>query len=154
MSTHIGIGWSKDRDSLTAGKQAAAASLHSLGQENIDLAIVFSTLGFDLDALLKGISQRLNSDNLVGCSAASIITDQGVQRKAAIVMTIASGNLKFRLGQVRGIKPDKETEAGRELARQTLSEFKGGQRDLFMLFSDGLISDSSDLIRGVQEVLG
>jgi len=153
MSTSIGIGWSKDRDSLTAAKFAAGASIRSLGQKT-DLAIVFSSLGFDLNKVLEGISETIESDNIIGCSGTSIITDQGVEKKAVTVMAIASDELQFKFGVAESIHPDKVKEAGRALARSALREFSGGKRDLFMTFCDGLISDTSNLIQGAQEILG
>lgn len=154
MSISIGIGWSKNTDSLTVGQDAAEIAKRTLNNENIDLAIVFSSPGFDFSKVLEGIKNVIKSDNIIGCSGTSIITEEQIEKKAVGVVCISSDELKFGLGASAHIEPDKEMDSGRNLAREALRTFKGGQRNLFMLFSDGLLADTSSLIRGIQEVLG
>lgn len=151
---HIGIGFSKERDSLSAAKAASLLAKFQAKQEKIDLAIVFSSLHYNLEEILKGIKETLPQTKIIGCSCAGIILSSGIESQGIGVLAIKSDKINFGLGLVEDIRPKEERLKGRALAKSSLGSFGAHKKGVFMMLSDGLIGNSSELIRGVQDVLG
>jgi len=154
MSLSIGIGLSNDKNSLRASRQATLLAKTQANREEIDFAIALNTINYDGVEVLKGIRQILGEIKIIGCTAAGIITDRGIQRDCLAIAVIKSDNIKFGLGASEDINKKTEREAGCEVARQALDDLGNYHRHVFMMLSDGLIKNSSELIRGAQDALG
>jgi len=154
MSLLTGIGISKDKNSLRASREAAFLAKTQTKQEEIDLAIVFNTVDYDAGEVLKGIHQILGGVKVIGCTGAGIITNLGIQKDCLAIAVIKSDDIKFGLGASENINTKIEREAGHEIAREALNNLGSYHRHVFMMFSDGLIKNNSELIRGAQDALG
>jgi hypothetical protein len=154
MSTWIGIGTSNEIDSLRAARQAAILAKAGTKQDKIDLAIVFCSVSYRPESVLAGIKQIMPEAKIVGCSSFGTITSDGIEKSGLAILAIKSKNIKFGLGCSSNINEKDSRSAGQELATTALSSLGSGKRDIFIMFSDGLIKNSSDLIQGVQDRLG
>ncbi|MFH1655880.1 MAG: FIST N-terminal domain-containing protein [Candidatus Omnitrophota bacterium] len=154
MSTWIGIGTSKEKDSLRAAREAALLAKVGTKQDKIDLALIFCSVYHKPTSVLSGIQQIMPEAKIIGCSSFGVIVSEGIDKYGVAVLAIKSDNIKFSLGCSNNLNEKNARLAGQELATTALSGLPSGQRDIFMMFSDGLINNSSELTRGVQDILG
>lgn len=150
----IGIGYSSEKDSFRAAREAALLAKAELKQEDIDLAFIFCSIHYNPENVLKGIKQILPDTKIVGCSGKSIMMPYYTGSNDFVLLAIKSKTIKFGISCVSNVNEKNARTAGQELARKSLSDFKLAQRDIFIMLSDGLIKNSSDLILGVQDILG
>jgi hypothetical protein len=156
VPTFIGIGFSKTKDPFTASKEAALSAKLQTKQERIDLLLVFTSINYSNEEIIRGIMEATppSLPPLVGCSSGGLILSRGVQKEGVLVLAITSDEIKFGLGFCEEINPTQERLSGSEVARNTVKNFGSHKRHLFMLISDGLIKNGSEVIRGVQEAVG
>lgn len=151
----IGIGLSIEKDPVLAAEEATRLAKIHIHNENISLAIVFSSVDLSCASLLKTIGASLEDTPIIGCSGAAIISNQGIFKHALAVMLLSlPQDVYYSTACVKDIKTKTPLSAGRELGEKLLYGFKDVRRDLSIIFSDGLIQDGSNLIYGLQERLG
>ena len=156
MSLLVGVGISEKKDSFLAASEAAKIALHQIGHtKKIDLGILFSTIHFANQRLLEGINYTLGPIKILGCSGASLLTSQHILKYGVGIMLLSyADKVNFGCGAVRDIAVKGNRVAGEEFARQALKNLGSPQRDLALIFSDGLVENSSDLLRGIKDVVG
>jgi hypothetical protein len=154
MPTKVAVGVNKGPDSIVAGRDAAFEAKVSLQSDEFSLAIVFSSVGFDLEEVLHGVKRVIKNTPLIGTTGAGVISPAGSQKKAVAVMLISSSNIRCGLGAVGPIIIGKEKLSGQDLANQANLQTKGLKRHAFSLFCDNLINNPPLFISGIQEVLG
>ena len=154
MSTFVGIGISDKKDPFLAASEAAKAALYQIHHKEITLAILFSTIHFSDQRLLDGISYTLGNVKLIGCSGAALISSSGITKYGVGIMLISSDKIKFSMASASDINTKGARLAGEQFAHEALKNLKTPQRDLAIIFPDGLVENSSDLLRGIKDVLG
>jgi len=155
MAIQVGIGSSTQKDSILAAKEAVSEARLKIGNAKADLAIVFSSIDLSGTPLLKTISNYLSGIRVLGCSGAAIISNRGIFKHGLVIMLLShSQGVYFNTGLVKNIMERSAVQAGEELGENLLHGFQGIRRDLSVMFSDGLIESSSDLISGLQERVG
>ncbi len=155
MATLIGIGISTKLDSFIAGREAAVDASSKLGTKKPDLLIVFISTIFDQREVIKGvrsISITEITTPLIGCSTAASISNLGSFRHAVTVNAISSDSIKFSTGLGKWVSKNPRS-AGNKAARQA-SQSKDIKREAYIMFSDSMSKNTSDLLRGTQEILG
>lgn len=151
----VGIGLGTAKDHLQATREATAQAKLNLGKDRIDLAVVFTTIEFAHPATLRTITNLLGPVAIVGGSGLAIISNQGIFKHGLMVMLLnVSEGVYFNAAKVLEVSIKSSLRAGEELGEKLLYGCQGARRDLSVIFSDGLISDSSGLINGLQERLG
>ncbi len=154
MSTFVGIGISEKKDPFLAASEAAKLALYQLHHKEITLGILFSTIHFADKRLLEGITYSLGEIKLIGCSGAALISSGAIRKYGVGLMLISSDKIKFGLAATDSINSKGAREAGEEFAQQALKNLGLAQRDLALIFSDGLVEHGSDLLRGIKDNLG
>ena len=149
---NIGIGLSKEKDPISAAREATMLAGINLHSGKVDLAVVFSSIDLSCVSLLKTIDASLNGRvPIVGCSSAAIISNQGIFKHGLAVMLLSlPANVYFNIAYVKDIKEKTALSAGRELGEKLLSGFRDVRRDLSVVFSDGIIDEGSKLIYAVK----
>ncbi len=150
----IGIGFSKTWDSFNAAKEASLLAKLQSHQREIDLAIVFCSTHYNGKEILRGIKEILPEAKIFGCTTAGIILSSGIENQGVAILAIKSIKINFGLGAVQDIRSGEENFKGKELAKASLDSLGPHKKSFFMMLSDGLIANSSELIRGAQDVLG
>lgn len=146
-----GIGKSNNPDAIKAGAEACKQALSEAGHK-ANLIIVFSTVAYDQEKMLKGIRSISKEIPLVGCSDSGEITTDGPTSEQVAVMALNSDTINFTIGLGEGA--DKSShEAGSMSAREVKKKARG-DLSLFMMLLDGLAENGAAAVRGVQEVLG
>jgi hypothetical protein len=154
MATQIGIGFSQSLDAETAARDAAFQSKTSLNADQIDIAIVFSTIHYNPSQTLPILQTVLNEARMIGCSTAGIILSDSIETRGIAVLTISSDEMKFGAGFIDGLDTQDIHRAGNLLARNTLADFGRYSRHAFMFLVDGHLENNSVLLKGIQEILG
>ncbi|MEE8317942.1 MAG: FIST N-terminal domain-containing protein [Candidatus Omnitrophota bacterium] len=152
MDTKIGIGISTKLDSSIAGREAAQRAFYQLGRQDPDIAIVFISTIFSQVEAINGIRSILSDIPLVGCSTAGSITSLGYFRNSITVCAISSDSIKFSYGIGKNISKNSRL-AGSIAAKQSAGQ-KDISRQAYIMFSDALSGNGTDILRGAQEVLG
>lgn len=152
MATWVGVGSSRQPDSFQAGSEAARRALESMGQSRPDLVLVFASVRFDQEILLKGIVSVTDDAPMAGCSTAGEILTSGPSRRSVVVMTIKSGTLKVTTGL--GVRiSENPRRAGQEVAAAAIQS-KLTSPNTLLIFPDGVKGNTAEVIRGAQDVLG
>jgi len=155
MNIQIGIGLGTQKDPILATQEAVRLARLNLGSPKIDLAIVFTSSDFAHPTVLKTINNLLGNIPLVGCGSLALLSNENIVKHGLIIMLLGfSENIYFTSAAVTEIGAKTAVSAGKELGEKLLYGFKGVRRDLSIIFSDGMISDGSALIWGLQESLG
>ncbi len=151
-SVKSGVGKSNNPDSYKAGEEAATEAIKELGQKP-DLLVVFSSVAYDQEKILKGVNSAGQGALLAGCSDSGEITTSGPFAKHAAVMAISGGGkVKFSVGVGKGVGKD-SFKAGKEAAEEVVKKAKE-KISLFVMFPDGLTGNGAAIVRGAQSVLG
>jgi hypothetical protein len=117
------------------------------------LAFVFGSSWFDQPALLRGVRSVLHQTPVIGGSTAGEITPEGPINHGCVVLLIGSTALSWSTGCGEGADRAPR-EAGQKAAFGATKELQGVQRLGCLIFGDGLVTGSADVVRGLQEVLG
>jgi len=145
----VGFGWSSAEEAREAGREAAQAALTE--GEKADLAFLFSTVGYDAEALLGGVRDALGETPIHGSTSfTGVITPQGFKGgdgDAVAVLTISSPEMRFGIGAA-AIEDD-ATASGRAAAQQALDALGASPDLILMLASPG---DEEGVIAGIEEV--
>jgi hypothetical protein len=141
MGTSVGVGYSLHRNPADAGKEAALKALQQGNIAKPDLVLVFATIGYDQQVLIRTIRESTSGAPLSGCSGEGIIT-QGLVAETnfgVCVMAIASDEIRFSNVCVKdlglGAGP-----AGERLAAE-LRPLLAQDSSACFLFIDGLVFD-------------
>lgn len=154
MATYIGIGFSQNANPSDAALEAINQAKTQANQLNIHMAIVFSTIHYsrlETSALLR---QYLPNTKIIGASTAGIILPDFIANRGIAVVVINSDQLKFGLGAARDLDSSDPRQAGAAIGRDAIADFGHHRRQVFVLFSDGLLKNSSALLSGLQQTLG
>lgn len=154
MAIKAGVGLSTAKDHIQAVKEAINDAKKSLEGGKINLAIIFSSVEFAHPIVLKTAANILGEIPIIGCSSLAVICNQGIFKHALLIgLFCLSDGVQANCGYVKNINEDAAKD-GEELGEKLLFGFKGFRRDVGVIFSDGMISDISGLINGIQGKLG
>jgi len=113
-----------------------------------DVCWFFCSAQRDVKNLLKGINDAVDTDNLIGCTTAGEISNDGFSSESAVLSGIVTDCIDFHLSVAENLSQDSEG-AGRKLAQGLPKPTRHLQ-----LFSDGITGNGSAILRGVSSVLG
>lgn len=163
MGTQIGVGVSHHRNPTMAGKEAVARALQQAAIESADdrpdFVMVFATVGYRQQVLLKSIREATHKAPLVGCSGEGVIA-QGVADEsnfAVTVLVIKSEEMRFTYGLETGIKASSgrvgeaigEAVLGSVTHLETKEEAKQEAKALF-LFLEGISPNFDEFMEGLR----
>ncbi len=152
MQSQAGVGRSRNRDSVDAGREAAREALAPLGGQAPIAVLVFGTVGHDQAALLRGVADIVGSAPVVGCSAEGVITQHGSEEAshAVAVSAIAADAIAARTFFSPGFSED-ATACGRALVDQIVRSGLVGR--LLVLFPDGVFGNCTELVRSIEAAM-
>ncbi len=164
MAINVGVGKSKDIDPFNAGKCAAKMALNKAGVEKCDFVFLFSTAGYDQEALLKGVRSVTGDAPLSGCSGEGVITQDGPEgevefalsgakkdMEVAGVMVFASDEISFFNFVESGLK-ENSFEAGEKIGK-TVNDNRGENTLLLLMFPDAYAVNIRRLFHGIDTTL-
>jgi hypothetical protein len=98
--------------------------------------------------LLKGVNDAVDTDNLIGCTTAGEISNEGFSTESAVLVGIVTDRIDFHLSVVENLSQDSEA-SGRKLAQGLPKSTR-----YLQLFSDGITGNGCAILRGISSVLG
>ena len=146
----VGVGGSRGLDAVQVAKEATQKSLSQLGKKKADFLLVFCSPRLDQRQILKEILSRTGDLPLAGASIAEGFI--GLESQDLIVLSFVSDSFIVKVGVGRGLSQNAR-QAGQEAAWSANRQLTA-KASLFIVFPDGLAGNGSDLLRGLQEVLG
>lgn len=166
----VGVGKSTHEDSFKAGREAAKEAVDGIGG-GPTLTLMFSSVRFNLEELLKGVRSVIKGP-LMGCSTAGEITNEGVTTGSIAIMSINSDSIKVGMGVGENISRDARAAGqkaassairalGEDLrtASQIFIKTKSGKfanisPHSMMILPDALSGGGADVVRGITDVVG
>lgn len=151
MPIKAGVGRSNNKNSFEAGQEACREALEEVGGGS-DLFIVFSSVAFDQEKMLEGVSSIAEDAMVVGCSDSGEIISEGELAYSENVVVMAYKLDGQSVFSAKGEGADKNSfKAGKETAKNLK---KKGDPSLLIVLTDGLPENGADIVRGIQDVLG
>lgn len=154
MDSLFGVGFSEKKDPFVAATEAAKLALYQIHHRPVSFGFLFSTIHFAHPRLLEGINYALGPVKLLGCTGTAVMTSEGIHKYGVGLMLVSSDKVKFGRAFKTGIRGKSAREAGAEFAHLALKDLNMSHRDLALIFSDGIIENGSDLLKGIKDVLG
>lgn len=148
-SRWLATGRSRASDAYQAG---VAAATQAVGGRRAKLLLVFCAHGYDLGALLRGLTKASGGAPLVGCSTAGEIAADGPGDASVVVMALGGDGFSVATAAATGAS-SRLREASAEVAGCMASVEDRGHRALLLL-SDGLAGDQQEVVRGAYGVVG
>ena len=127
-------------------------ALEAMGHPSPDLVLVFASIRFEQETLLKGIVSVTKEAPLAGCSTAGEIHSDTPSFRSVVVMAIQSDSLQVATGLGTGISQNPR-QTGRDLATAVSRSHLDNPNGLLM-FPDGITGNVAEVIRGAQDILG
>ncbi|MEW6102911.1 MAG: FIST N-terminal domain-containing protein [bacterium] len=140
----FGIGVSKNRDSIKAGKEAVSEALSSIKKP--DLIILFASTIFDIEALVSSVFLASSKAPMIGCTTSGEIKDD-ILFGSSLVIAVKCENGEGI--EARGIEDiyKNPREAGQGIVSD---EYKKG---FLLVLSDGLFPQTSLVVKGINDYL-
>ncbi|MGE5279981.1 MAG: FIST signal transduction protein [Deltaproteobacteria bacterium] len=154
MSTLLGVGFSEKKDPYLAGSEAAQMALYQVHHRPVAICFLFSTIHFSHEKLLEGVGYALGAPRLLGCSGANLLTTEGHKPYGVGVLLVSSESLRLGTAAAVDAKTKGARALGEEWARAALKDLGSSVRQQALIFPDGLIENGSELLRGIQGILG
>ncbi len=151
-SIRVGVGTSENPDAFLAGREAARGACQSIQAAFLDLLIIFASVKFNQQNLLRGIKSVCRDAAIIGCSTAGEITTAGSAKNSVAIMGFTSTTLDFATGLGCGLAQDARA-AGQKCAQEAIRA-RLRKRNVFVMFPDGLSGNGADVVKGAQDVLG
>ena len=141
-----GVGRSNNPDATKAGAEACKQALSQAGNK-ADLIVLFSTVAYEQEKMLKGVRSVSKEIPLAGCSDFGEITTEGPVSKHVAVMALNTPDIKWTIGIGKGTNKD-SFKAGKEAAEEVKKKAKA-PLSLLTMFLDGLAENGAAAVRGV-----
>ncbi|MCI5161186.1 MAG: histidine kinase [Candidatus Electrothrix sp. AX5] len=138
MEIQAGVGISHHRNPVVAGKEAVEKAREMAGIEKANFVIIFGTVGYDQERLVKSVREATDGAPLCGCSGEGVIVgDEADESNFSVaVLLIRSSDIQFTNGITTGLEED-SGDVGRRVADAVRPEVSSDTLGLFLLM-DGL----------------
>lgn len=136
-------GESVKSDSFSAGQEACSSALSRVGGA-VNLIVVFATVNYGQEEVLKGVKSAAKDALVVGCSGLRCIFNNHGFDKGVVAMAIAGDDIIFK--SAVGVNAQKDSyEAGHSLAKSLVDEATA----ILMIFMDAVGVNGSAVVRGI-----
>lgn len=152
MGLVVATGLSTSVYSESAASEAIQQATKKLAGREPQLALIFASIQYDQEKLVKTVSQQLPSAQVIGMSTAGQITEQGPSKKSLAVFLLSGDNLRTQSFAI----PDathQPREAGKTIANQIKQSF-GQAPKLLLILGDGLSLNATAVDEGIKSVFG
>src|ERR687894_224142 len=154
MTIKAGVGMSQHHNPNVAGREAAEQALEKAGISKPEFVLMFATIGYDQQSVLRAVREATGGAPLSGCSAEGTIDGDEADESgfSVVVTTISSDELQWHNGLARGLEDDARA-VGKQVAKDLLPALSADTIGLFV-FPDGLITLTlENFIAGLEENL-
>jgi hypothetical protein len=152
QATPCGVGHSHVSDSEEAGREAVRTALAGYQPTGDDLVILFTSVGYDLEALYAAAAEEAAPAGVFGCTSTGAFTHEEQVPNGCVAALLAADESAFGLCHVEREEDDIAGSARR--AAQTARDRAGDRypNSVLLLLTDGLTPDQREIARGAYEV--
>jgi len=154
MPCDLGIGFSRETDSMTAAQQAVKQAKKKIGEGPIDLVLVLHTPQYVPKEFLSYLCDSVDRTRIIGCSTTALILSEGMEQRGIAVMALRSDNIRFEIGHMSHLHFQNIVEAGQKMAADCITGFGTQFRKMFLYFVNGMNPSLPALIQGFKDQLG
>lgn len=159
MLISVGYGWSDNNDEMKAVEEAVSSVRTQLGGKSPDIAILFSTAGYDSNKVLSEVRRLLPDVQIYGgTSCLAVQTKEGFHvggKGSLALLAVATENITFGVGGASIDDFPTAREAGKaaiQAAMEAAGE-KGASKPKLVLMT-GSVGHEEALLAGIEEVIG
>jgi class 3 adenylate cyclase len=144
MTIRAATAYSEDvEDGFLAGQQIAEQTRAVVAPGKHSVGVLFASIRFDLDALVRGVRSRLDVP-LVGCTTHSEASDEGYFEDAAVLLLMTSDEPAFGVGL--GERIGEGVDAAVATAHDAASRALGGPAKLAIVLPDAALSFTGESV--------
>lgn len=145
----VGVGHVDGLDGATAGRQAVRDALAGRVPA---IVILFSSIGYDLEALVGAAADELPEGTpLAGCTTAGELSGDGPTTSGVVAIAIGGDGIEAAVSVGEGASRD-QRGAGATAATAVLG--LGQPNRALLLFSPGLVPHQEEIVRGAYALTG
>lgn len=154
----VGYGWSVKNEAAEAVAEAVSIIKERLGTESPDYVILFSTVGYDSEEVLRAVRQHLGSDCQIygGTSCVGVLTKDGFhigETGSLALLAISSPRISFGVGGAdMKLLPAREAGNRAILTAMTNAKREGELPQLVLLTSSP--GEEEEVLLGIEDVIG
>lgn len=137
MTTKLATGLSKGKDSAAVATEAVLQAKKKLGENRVDLSIVYSSNLYDHSVVVDAVRKATNNAPLIGASTTGEFTEERVEKGSIAVGLLCSDDIKIFTAMTEGVKQDTEA-AIREVVANLPDNVDGYPYSTAILLIDGL----------------
>ena len=137
MTTKLATGLSSGKDSAAVATEAVLQAKKKLGENRVDLSIVYSSNLYDHSVVVDAVRKATNNAPLIGASTTGEFTEEGVEKGSIAVGLLVSNDIKIFTAMAQGVKQDPEA-AIREVSAKLPNNVDGYPHSTAILLIDGL----------------
>jgi PAS domain S-box-containing protein len=105
VTLEVGYGASKGDSAYAVGAEAAKEAIKGIDKRRISAMLIFASVRYNLEELLRGIHNEVGEVPLLGATTAGEICN-GQHRESVVVVALASPYLRVRVGVGQGVSRD------------------------------------------------
>lgn len=154
MGSRIGVGLSLHEDPAAAVEEALglAGAPAEAGMER--LVLVFLTEGYDPRAVLTAVGARCGTANLLGFTAAGVVTEAAVAERGVLVAVVDSDEMRFHVDAAENLSRDPRRSGAALGKRFSERLVLTDDEALLLLLPDGVTGSLGGLVEAVFDRLG
>ncbi len=153
----VGYGWSLKDGEREAAEEAISMMKEGLGAKSPDYAILFSTVGYDSEALLSEVRKLLPGVQIYGgTSCLGVLSKDGFhigEKGSLVLLGISSKRITFGVGGVSIDDFPSAREAG-EAAVKSALEAAGEEGLPKIILMTAAPGEEEDILAGIEEIVG
>ena len=157
LMSSVGYGWSVNDAETIAVAEAVSSVRAQLGDKSPEVAILFSTVGYDSDTVLRELRRLLPGVQVYGgTSCLAVQTRDGFHTGAKgslALLAVAAEDITFGVGGVSIDDFSSAKEAGKA-AIQAAIDAAGEEGTPKIVLMTGSVGHEEELLAGVEEVIG
>jgi hypothetical protein len=138
MAIKAGVGMSYHHNPNVAGREAAQQALEKARVAKADFVLMFGSIGYDQQSLVRAVRETTGGTPLTGCSAEGTINgdDADESNFSVVVTAISSEKLQWTNGLAAGLEADPHA-VGKQVAKDLMPHLSADTIGLFV-FPDGV----------------
>ena len=153
----VGCGWSDNNNETIAVEEAVSSVRTELGGKSPEVAILFSTAGYDSDRVLKEVRRLLPGVQIYGgTSCLAVQTKEGFhagEKGSLALLAVATEDITFGVGGV-SIDDFPSAKGAGKAAIQAAIDAAGEEGTPKLVLMTGSVGNEEELLAGIEEVIG
>jgi len=153
----VGYGWSVKDEEREAVNEAVSSALNEFGGETPEYGVLFTTVGYDAEKVLKEVRRLLPTTKIHGgTSMFGVYTREGYhlgEKGSLAIMLVSSPKIVFGVGGAE-VGELSAKEAGKQAILAAMKDAGREGETPELVYIMGSFNNEEGLLAGIEEVLG